>query len=360
MKALPILLSLLLLVACSKEAPIADAPRPVKVHVVGAAVADAATRYSGEVRARHETTLGFRIGGKLVERLVDAGARVKAGQPLARLDPADVALQSSQAEVQRKLAEAEALRYRDLRAKNFVSQAVLDAKETALAAANAQAGMARNQAAYSTLTADRAGIVAAVLAEPGQVVAAGQGVLRMAWDGEREVAIAVPESRYGELKVGDEAVVTLWSTAAGKTYRGRLRELAPSADPGNRTYAARVSIPDADAAAALGMTAWVEFQGAGKTGLRVPIAALIQQGEAATVWVIQADNTVVSRPVKVAALTDAGAEITEGLQPGERIVAAGAHLLRVGETVLPLGVPGAGAVADAPDAPKPAAGAPAK
>jgi len=363
MKALPRLLPLLLLAACSKEAPPVDAPRPVKTYVVGGVTADSASRYSGEVRARHETTLGFRIGGKLVERVVDAGARVKPGQPLARLDPADVALQSSQAEAQRKLAEADAVRYRDLRAKNFVSQAVLDAKETALAAANAQAGMARNQAAYSTLVADRAGIVAAVLAEPGQVVAAGQGVLRMAWDGEREIAIAVPESRYGELKVGDEAVVTLWSTAEGKTYRGRLRELAPSADAGNRTYAARVSVPDADAAAALGMTAWVAFKGESKTGLRVPIAALIQQGDAATVWVIQADNTVASRAVKVTALSDAGAEISEGLHDGERIVAAGAHLLRTGEKVLPLGQPSGAAAPVEAATPAPAAapvGAPAK
>jgi membrane fusion protein, multidrug efflux system len=366
MKAIPLLLSAAaILSACSDAPSPAEAPRPVKVFTVGVSSGDAASRYSGEVRARHETTLGFRIGGKLVERLVDAGARVKPGQPLARLDPADVALQSSQAEAQRKLAEAEAVRYRDLRAKNFVSQAVLDAKETALAAANAQAGMARNQAAYSTLVADRAGIVAAVLAEPGQVVAAGQGVLRMAWDGEREIAIAVPESRYGELKVGDEAVVTLWSTAEGKTYRGRLRELAPSADAGNRTYAARVSIPDADAAAALGMTAWVAFKGESKTGLRAPIAALIQQGDAATVWVIQADNTVVSRTVKVTALSDAGAEISEGLKEGERIVAAGAHLLRAGEKVLPLGQPSAATPAvEATAAAKPAGvaatGAPAK
>lgn len=362
MKALPLLLPLMLLAACSQEAPPADAPRPVKTYVVGSAGTEAEARYSGEVRARHETTLGFRIGGKLVERLVDAGARVKPGQPLARLDPADVALQSSQAEAQRKLAEAEALRYRDLRAKNFVSQAVLDAKETALTAANAQAGMARNQAAYSTLVADRVGIVAAVLAEPGQVVSAGQGVLRMAWDGEREVAIAVPESRYGELKLGDEAQVTLWSTAEGKIYRGRLRELAPSADAGNRTYAARVSIVDADEAAALGMTAWVAFKGERRASLRVPIAALIQQGEAATVWVLQPDNTVVSRAVKVTALSDAGAEISEGLKEGERIVAAGAHLLRAGETVLPLGA--AGAATPVADTAKPgqaaAAGAPTK
>lgn len=362
MKLLLLLPIVVLLSACSDVPPPAEGPRPVKVFTVGLGSGDAAIRYSGEVRARHETTLGFRIGGKLVERLVDAGARVKPGQPLARLDPADVALQASQAEAQRKLAEAEAQRYRDLRAKNFVSQAVLDAKETALAAANAQAGMARNQSAYSTLVADRAGIVATVLAEPGQVVAAGQGVLRMAWDGEREVAIAVPESRYGEMKVGDEALVTLWSTAEGKTYQGRLRELAPSADAANRTYAARVSIRDADDAAALGMTAWVTFKGERRAGVRVPIAALIQQGDAATVWVIQADNTVVSRAVKVSVLTDSGAEVSEGLKEGERIVAAGAHLLRTGEVVQPLAAGAAGA--SAADTAKPlaarASGAPAK
>ena len=139
--------------------------------------------------------LGFRVGGKIAARLVDAGAQVKAGQPLARLDPSDARLTAAQAEASRALAAADLQRSRDLKAQNFISQAALDSRDTAAKAAEAQAQLAQNQAAYTTLVADAAGVIAAVLAEPGQVVAPGQGVFRLARDGAREVAINIPESR---------------------------------------------------------------------------------------------------------------------------------------------------------------------
>lgn len=145
----------------------------------------AAIPNSGEIRARHETQLGFRVGGKIIERLVDAGTRVKAGQVLMRLDSGDTGLQSSSAVAQYQLAEADTKRFRELRNKGFVSQFALDAREAALKAA-AQAGLARNQSAYTTLRADHAGVIAATLAEVGQVVSVGQPVLRLAPDGERE------------------------------------------------------------------------------------------------------------------------------------------------------------------------------
>jgi len=317
--------------ACGEAALPPQEVTSVKTIVAGTNVVDAARSYSGEIHARYEVPLSFRIGSKLLERKVDAGAHVAAGQMLARLDPADVALQAVQAESQLTLAKADAQRYRDLRAQNFVSSAALDAKEAALKAAESQAGIARNQTAYAQLAADRAGVIAAVLAEPGQVVAAGQPVFRIAQDGEREVAIALPESVVTGIKVGDEATVSLWS--GGKSYRGRLRELAAAADAATRTFAARVSLLDADASVVLGMTATVRFTAATRSALALPLAAVFQQGDRPAVWVVGPDSTLTLRPVTVSAYADAGAIIADGLQPGERIVAAGAHKLTAGQKV---------------------------
>jgi RND family efflux transporter MFP subunit len=217
-----------------------------------------------------------------------------------------------------------------LRQKNFISAAALDAKQTAATAAAAQAKLAQNQAAYTTLVADAPGVVVAVLAEPGQVVGAGQAIFRLARDGEREVAIAIPESRLAGLKVGAPATVELWS---GKSYQGRLRELAPAADSASRTFAARVSIANADADLALGMTATVDFALPGTRDIQVPLAAILQQGEHAAVWVIGADGAVSQRPVQLARYTDQGAVVAAGLSEGETIVAAGAFKLSAGEKV---------------------------
>jgi len=333
-----ILLPLVLaLAACGEKSPPPAAPtqatKLVKMLKVGAGDTANEQRYSGEVRARYESTAGFRVGGKIVERLVDAGARVKAGQPLARLDPSDARLTATQAEANRALAAADLQRTQDLREKNFISQAALDAKQTAAKAAEAQAGLAKNQATYTTLSADAAGVVAAVLAEPGQVVAAGQGVFRLARDGEREVAISIPESRVAGLKVGAGATVELWAGEERKPYKAVLRELAPVADAATRTFAARVSILDADAAIALGMTASVSFAQAAEEKIVVPLAAIMQQGNQAAVWVIGKDNAVTQRPVEVERYADAGAVLKSGLAVGEHIVAAGAFRLTAGEKV---------------------------
>ncbi len=334
MKLLTYLTLLIAMVACGEKAPPAEkidtGPKLVKALKVGAGETASEEVYSGEVRARIETLLGFRVGGKIVERLVDVGARVNAGQVLARLDSADQQLTATQAEANRALAAAELKRTQDLRQKNFISQAALDVKETAATAAAAQATLAKNQAAYTTLIADAAGVVSAVLAEPGQVIGAGQAVFRLARDGEREVAFAIPESRLAGLKVGADSTVSLWS---GKTYRGVLRELAPAADPATRTFAARVKIVDADDTAALGMTATVRFAREGAAELIVPLAAILQQGDKPAVWVIAADGLVRQQPIDVARYGDAGAVVAAGLSGGETIVAAGAFKLSNGERV---------------------------
>jgi len=338
MKLIALLLPIgLLLAACGEKTPppefVKTGPKLVKAQKVGAGGTAQENRYSGEVRARVESSLGFRVGGKLVQRLVDVGAQVKAGQPLARLDPGDALLTVAQAEANRALAAAELKRTQELKTKNFISQAALDAKETTAQSAEAQAHLARNQATYTTLVADAAGVIAAVLAEPGQVVAAGQGVFKLARDGAREVAINIPESRIAGLKVGAGATVELWAGAQGKTYRGMLRELTPAADPATRTFAARVSIPEADAQVALGMTATVSFASAGDDKIVVPLAAILQQGDKAAVWVIAEDGAVSQRPIEVERFADAGAVVKSGLKAGELIVAAGAFKLAAGEKV---------------------------
>jgi len=326
---------------CSKESVPETKNDPVKIEqpamtlVVGSVAFDKSNSYSGEIRARHETQLGFRIGGKIIERLVDAGARVQAGQVLMRLDPEDASLQASSAQAQYQLAEEEAKRYRELFNQKFVSKSALDAKETALKAASAQAGLAGNLADYTSLRADHAGVIAATFAEVGQVVSAGQPVLRLAQNGPREVAIAIPETQYSGLKIGARAEVNLWASGNEAAYlTGRLRELAAAADPASRTYAARIELSGDDTRAALGMTAQVRFRNHDKQGgLIVPLSAIFQQGDQAAVWVVAADHSVNLRKVEVAAYRDDGAVIAGGLTPGERIVSAGVHKLNAGEKI---------------------------
>lgn len=337
---LPLAFLVLVFSACSKEAPPASVrERPVLTQVVGTAAGENGYGYSGEIRARHEVAMGFRVGGKLTQRLVDAGALVKAGQVLARLDGADAGLQVGAADAQYQLALTEVKRYRVLLSKNFVSQSALDSKEAALKALRAQAGLAGNQSGYTSLLADKAGIVTATLVEAGQVVAAGQAVLRVAQDGEREVAIAIPESQYAGLKVGMKAEIVLWSELGeDKVRSGQVRELAPAADALSRTYAARVALDDDSAP--LGMTAQVRLLAAVRAPangeLVVPLSALFQQGEQAALWIVAADHSVSLRPVQVAAYRDEGALLRSGVVAGERIVSAGVHKLNAGEKIKPI------------------------
>lgn len=325
----------LVLAACGEKAPTADAagsaPKLVTTQKVSRGDTPGERRYSGEIRARHESVLGFRVGGKMTERLVDAGARVKAGDVLARLDATDARLSASQAEANAALASADLKRAQELREKNFVSQAALDARENAARAAEAQAQLTRNQAAYTTLVADAPGVIAAILAEPGQVLSAGQGVIRLARDGEREVAIALPETELRTVKAGSTAVIHLW--ADGKTYQGRVREIAPAADPATRTFAARISMANAEAALPIGLSATVGFPKSADSAFLVPLAAVYQNNGKPAVWVVGKDETVELREVVVVRYADEGALVGAGLNEGETIVAAGAFKLSPGEKV---------------------------
>ena len=332
----------LLLVACSKESPPpAKVVRPASTIVVGELGEDQSNVYSGEVRARYETVLGFRIGGKLIARNVDVGAKVKKGELLARLDASDTGLQESAADAQYRLAEDEVKRYRELRDKGFVSQSALDAKETALQAAAAQAGLARNQATYTSLLSDRTGVVSATLAEVGQVVSAGQPVLRVAQDGEREVSIAIPESRFAAIKVGMPAQIEFGVAGnGGQTVAAHVREISPSADPASRTYPARVSFDASNAKIALGMTARVRINDIAKNGaqkvggFKVPLTAIFQQNDKTAVWIVAQDRSVSLRAVEVLAYRDDGALIGSGVTAGERIISAGVHKITAGDKVI--------------------------
>lgn len=340
MRLIALLLIPLLLAACGNNAAdVAPEPvRPALVQKVAPASGSLLNVFSGEIRARHETELAFRIAGKITAREVEVGTAVKPGTVLARLDTVDVGLQVNQTEAQRALAEAEVKRYRDLRAKNFISQSALDARETTFRAAEAQSGLARNQSAYAVLRADHAGVVTAVNAEPGQVVAAGQTVVRLARPEEPEVVINVPENRLKEFRAAKKIVVALWS-APGKRYQGRVRELAPVADAATRTFTARVSVLDADADVQLGMTANVMLDNAaGQEVFALPLSALTRIDGKPAVWVFDpVAQTVSPRAVTV---SNYGSEdhvgIVGGLKAGEMVVTAGVHKLLAGQKVRPV------------------------
>ena len=354
----------LLLAACGKPAEQVAAVRPVVVQKVAVGGVSPHDVYPGEVRARIEADLAFRVGGKMVARSVDAGARVKKGQVLARLDPEDarLSLQSARAnlasaESDAALARDELDRYADLLAKKFISQSAYDQRKNQSNAANAkleqaraQAGVAGNQAAYTTLTADADGIVTEVKAEPGQVVAAGQPVMRLAHDGEREVVINLPEGDVGRFKVGQAAVVSRWADP-GKLLPGVVREIAGAADPATRTYAVRISVPKAPADVQLGMTANVGFHGSDNgTVVLLPLTSITkdrEKGEPA-VWVVDpATSKVKLRAVKIGQYREDGVSILAGLAPGDIVVTAGVHKLLPEQQVLLPGAAPAEKTADA-------------
>ena len=346
MKILPYLLSVVLLAACTEAAEKKpEDVRTVRVLKVGATDAARRIEYAGDIRPRHETRLAFRVPGKIIERRVEVGSLVKAGELVARLDAADLGLaeksaaaQLASVEAERNLAESDFKRYADLRAKSFISQAEYDRRanafhtaESRLAAARAQHRQAANQAAYAALVADTPGVITAIEAEAGQVVAAGQTVARLARPGEKEVAFAVPESQRELFERPVEIEVSL-NARPGRAWKAKLRELSPAADPVTRTYTARASILGAGDDVELGMSARAALVvGRAATQIQVPIAALYSRGEKPQVFVVGADGTAQLRDVKTAGVSGERVAIESGLQPGDVVVAAGAQFLRPGQ-----------------------------
>jgi RND family efflux transporter MFP subunit len=273
---------------------------------------------------------------------------VKKGQVLARLDPADARLAASAAGAQlaaaesdEALAKSELARYADLLAKKFISASAFDAKQNAYNAAHgrleqmrSQASLSTNQASYTTLVADADGIVVSVAAEPGQVVSAGQAVLKLARAGEKEVVINAPESQLEHFKVGAPVGISLW-TDPGRVFAGRIREIAGGADPVTRTYLVRIAAIDPPPDTRLGMSANVHLKsGAGDSIVLVPLTALARTRENPAVWVVDATSRQVKlRAVSVTQFREDGAAVSGGLAPGEWIVTAGVHKLRPDQVV---------------------------
>lgn len=345
--ALAVSLALPLLAGCQAETAAApESRRPVQVMQVALSSQERTRDFVGIIRARYETDLGFRVAGKIVTRLVNAGDRVHAGDVIARLDPADLKLQVESAEAEWNAAKtnlaqakAEFERYNTLKARGFASIAEFDRKQAAKAEADGRRerarralDLARNQLGYAELKADADGIITATLAEPGQVVTVGQPVARLARHGEREALVALPETWLAEARKA-KATVRLW-TEPNRTFAAKLRELSPQADPATRTYAARFTLTGPDDTVALGMTATVQLVRADhEPSIRLPLAAILNRGEGPSVFVVTDAETLALRPVHVASFNEETAFVTAGLHPGETVVTLGVQKLTAGTKV---------------------------
>ena len=339
----------LVLASCSRPVEKVEEIRPVRAMVVAAGTGKTIIELAGEIQPRYESQLGFRVGGKLIARKVEVGTLVKRGQVLMQLDPLDLQLAQSQAkaavsatESTLALAKADLDRYRELRQKNFVSQALLDAKEAAYKSAvasheqaNAGLKVQANQSSYSTLYADADGVITAVQAEVGQVVAAGTPVVKLARTAEKEVRVSIPEDQIEVLRQVTDLAVKTWANS-NVAISGRLRELSPIADPATRTYTAKISLPRAGPEIRLGMTATVQFAVPALPGIHLPMTALVNSKEGTAVWVVES-GVVKLVPVQVASATGTEVLIAQGLSAGQSVVTAGVNQLRPGQKVSLLG-----------------------
>jgi RND family efflux transporter MFP subunit len=342
---LPLTLVAALLAGCSRnEAPPADV-RPVRALTLATGAVGSTTEFSGDVRPRYESRLGFRVGGKISARKVDVGTVVKRGQVLMQLDPQDLRLGQAQAQANLRaaqtnyeLARADLKRYQDLRSQNFVSQAVLDQKTAAAHSAQATVEAARaasheqaNQTGYATLESDADGVVTGIDAEVGQVVQAGTPVVRVARTDEKEVVIGVPEDQVDELRDVSDVKVKLWADP-NQSIPGKIREISPVADPATRTYTVKVSIPPRDDIR-LGMTAVVQLAHAkGGAAIKVPLSALYHDKGVTSVWVIE-NGAVHLVPVQVGGVSGNDVLLAGGVKPDQTIVTAGVNLLKPGQKV---------------------------
>ncbi|MHC2018963.1 efflux RND transporter periplasmic adaptor subunit [Methylobacterium sp. CM6247] len=340
----------LALTACS-PAETAVSPQPPLVQTVEVVrTGSGMARYTGVIRARTESNLGFRVGGKIFERLVDPGDRVTRGQPLMRLDRTDfsLALNAARASVEAARAQMIKAKADEERSRKLVSdgwtskqtydqnKGAADAAIAQFANAEAQASQIANQAGYAELQADADGVVMEVPSEPGQVVAAGQTVVKLARDGAREAEVFLPEGSRRAAQ--GEASATLYAEGES-TYPARLRELSATADPATRTYRARYILSGGGETAPLGATVTLLLKtlSAGRAAaVEVPLGALFDQGQGTSVWRYDAaTETVRPQVVKVARMGEERADIVAGLSAGDRIVALGAHLLKPDQKVRP-------------------------
>lgn len=352
-----------MLVACSPQAATAlpEIVRPVKTFTVGTSSATASSMYSAEIRPRIESQLAFRVSGKVVERLVEIGATVRQGQVLMRLDPADLQLASNAALAQvaaaranDDVAQAALKRSQELARQNFISNGALDqatgqAKVTraALVAAEANSALGINATQYGILKADADGVVTALSAEVGQIVAAGTPVLKVSAGSQKDVVFSVPENVIGLLKRGAPIDVQLWSKS-GVTIAATVRDVAALADPLTRTFTIKAALMDVSNAAPLGSTATVMLSAsaasktnAGAAPLVIPLTSVVEAQGKTAVWVVEtsANVSVVKKrvvtlaPVLPASGADAQVAVVAGLVQGQVVVTAGVHTLADGQKV---------------------------
>ena len=330
------------------QASVVSDPRqiPPIVRVATAApVAPSGRSFTGIIGARVQSNLGFRVAGKIVERLVDVGQQVKAGQPLMRVDETDLRLaltakRNAAAATRASVVQMEAdeRRYATLVSNGWASpqryeqaKAASDTAEAQLAAAEADARVAENEAGYSVLVADADGTVVETLGEPGQVVSAGQTVVRLAQAGPREAVVTLPEILRPA--VGSTAEASIYGLD-GRHFTAHLRQLSDAADAQTRTYEARYVLDGEAAAAPLGATVTIRLVNqASQPEVEVPLGAVLDNGQRTGVWVLDgATSTVKFRPVKLVRVTSETA-VVSGLSSGDSVVSLGAHLLQEGARV---------------------------
>jgi membrane fusion protein, multidrug efflux system len=346
----PGLLLLTLLTGCADPPVTETVARPVRTFRVGEHAGAGSTSYAGEVKARYETRLSFRVSGKMVARYVDVGDRVKKGQLIAELDPSDYQLaaqgltaQLAAARAERDFAKDDVERYQELLDQKFISPAEYDRRETLYKAArdkvsalDSQLHQAQNQTAYTRLLADRNGIITARDVETGQVVGAGQAIVTLADLGEKEVAIDIPEQRVAGVEPAGDVTVELWADG-GRRFKGRTREIAPSADPASRTYRVKVTLLEGKDLAQLGMTATVYMTTPKTDELAIPLAAVFslqRQPAESRVWVVEeTEQTVRSIPVELGVPVADERIVIAGLTRGQLIVTAGVSRLIEGQAV---------------------------
>ena len=344
------------LIACSPPAAQVEPIRAVRTLVLQSGVTALQTEYAAEIRARSESRLAFRVGGKLVRRPVNVGDVVKAGQVLAQIDASDLKLGQdaaraavSAADIQLALNEAEYKRYKELRDQGFISGLELERREASLKASRAQAEQARaqasvqgNQASYAVLVADVSGVVTAVDAEPGAVLAAGAPVLRLAQEGPRDAVFSVSENRLPALRalLGKPGAVQMRPWGSDAALPATVREVAAAADPTTRTFLVKADIGRTDLR--LGQTATVLVDAPAVAGLfKLPLPAVFEQGGQSHVWVVDpAKSTVRAQPVAVVGAEGNLVLVGAGLANGLRVVTAGVHTLTPGQAVRLYAEPG--------------------
>lgn len=359
------------LAACSRKPPSEPPPRPVVAVAATLAEQTPIASLPAQIEARYTTPLSFRVAGKIVDRAVRLGDAVKAGQVVARLDPADLSKNAASARAQLDAAQHQlefatqtVTRDRAQARENLIAPAQLEQSENAYASALAQRNQASQQAAlagdqlsYGNLKADRDGVITAEQADTGQNVSAGQPVYQLAWTGDIDVIADVPEVALGAFRIGQMATVSL-PAMPGKTWQARVREISPAADPMSRTYRAKLSLLSPGPDVKLGMTANVAFaqplpvaaaasasapaaaSGAAATTsaangqpITLPSTALFHQGSEPAVWVVKPDDTLVLRRVTIVRYGERTVTVAGGIQPGDRVVWQGVHTVTAGEKV---------------------------